>query len=155
MGLGRTIWILDILDHKLAFFRPPFKFLTIWQPDTNLLFEYQTSLVFRCFMYKACFCNLQWDLENWPFNTGHFACSICRCHKKWRPKRPVFKSFDKNVWFLNGIRKSNHFVLDLILPILIFDTSRIRSPLLFPWILSWKKNSCDLLLNLVLNRFYF
>ena len=30
-----------------AFFRPPFKYRTIWQLDTNLPFEYHTSLVFR------------------------------------------------------------------------------------------------------------
>ena len=46
-----TIRILDILDHKQAFFslifRPPLKYQTIWQPDTNLPFQYQTFLVFR------------------------------------------------------------------------------------------------------------
>ena len=47
----RTIRTLDILDHKQAFFnpvfRPSFEYRTIWQPDTNLPFEYQTSPVFR------------------------------------------------------------------------------------------------------------
>ena len=42
----QTIGIPDILDHKRAFlspvFWPPFKYRTIWQPHTNLLFEYET-----------------------------------------------------------------------------------------------------------------
>ena len=34
-------------------FRPPFKYRTVWQPDTDLPFDYQTSLVFRCLLYCA------------------------------------------------------------------------------------------------------
>ena len=36
-------------------FTPPFKYLTIWQPDTNLPFEYQTSPVFRWLWHTLIF----------------------------------------------------------------------------------------------------
>ena len=65
-----TIWILntwipDSMDVQYSngkvtrlfspVFRPPFECQTIWQPDTNLPFEYRTSLVFRCLLYiKKC-----------------------------------------------------------------------------------------------------
>ena len=43
------------LEHKKVFFslvfRPPFEYLTIWQSDTKLQFEYQTSPVFRWLLY--------------------------------------------------------------------------------------------------------
>ena len=35
-----------------AVFSPPFEYRTNWQSDTNLPFEYQTSLVFRCLLYS-------------------------------------------------------------------------------------------------------
>ena len=41
----RTFWIINRLFSPV--FRPPFKYRTIWQPDTNLPFEYKTSPVFR------------------------------------------------------------------------------------------------------------
>ena len=45
----------DILGHNQAFFslvsRPPFEYRTIWQPNTNLRFKYQSSPVFRWLLY--------------------------------------------------------------------------------------------------------
>ena len=46
------IWILDSMgfwysNGKVKWLGRPFKYQIIWQPDTNLPFEYQTSLVFR------------------------------------------------------------------------------------------------------------
>ena len=42
-----------------------FEYRTIWQPDTNLPFEYQTGLVFR---WLCLFMNdLQWKLCTWSF----------------------------------------------------------------------------------------
>ena len=50
-----TIWIPDILDRLFSgwfsLFRPPFEYWTIWQPDTNLPFDYPTSPVFRWLLY--------------------------------------------------------------------------------------------------------
>ena len=52
-----TIQIPNILNHKQAFFspvfRPPFKYQTIWQQDTNIPLEYQTSTVFRWLLYMV------------------------------------------------------------------------------------------------------
>ena len=57
--------------HKQAFlslvFRPPFEYQTIWQPNTNLPFEYQTRLVFRWLLYKLEFPDtinkIHWEVE--------------------------------------------------------------------------------------------
>ena len=50
-----NIRILNIFDHKQAFFRPefrkPFEDWTIWKPDTKLPFQDWTSLVFRWLLF--------------------------------------------------------------------------------------------------------
>ena len=70
MGVGKkqtTVWVgvrYYILDLKRAFFspvfRPPLEYPTIWQLDTNLPFEYQTSLFFRWLLYMLMY--LGWDI---------------------------------------------------------------------------------------------
>ena len=68
-----NIWILNIFDHKQAFFRPefrkPFEDWTIWKPDTKLPFQDWTSLVFRWLLFwqslkaKICPTWFREDLE--------------------------------------------------------------------------------------------
>ena len=69
-----TIWIADILDHKQAFFipvfRPSFKHLTIWQPDTNLTFDYRTKITIQLTDHLAIRLFL-------PFS--YWMCQITEC----------------------------------------------------------------------------
>ena len=46
----QTFWTMNRLYFSLVF-KPPFVYRTIWQPDTNLPFENQTSPVFRWLLY--------------------------------------------------------------------------------------------------------
>ena len=54
-----TIWIPDILDHKhtfsVWFSHHHFNNLTMWQPDTNFPFEFQTCPVFKWLLYSDGF----------------------------------------------------------------------------------------------------
>ena len=45
-----TFWTISRVFFS-SVFRPPFEYRTVWQPDTNLPFEYQTSAVFRWLLY--------------------------------------------------------------------------------------------------------
>ena len=43
----RTFWTTNRLFQSSPIFKPPFEYWTIWQPDTNLPIQFQTSPVFR------------------------------------------------------------------------------------------------------------
>ena len=57
---GKVMWLGWLFEYQTfwtirgflsPYFSPPFKYQTIWQPDTNLPFEYQTSPVNRWLLY--------------------------------------------------------------------------------------------------------
>ena len=72
------------------FFTPPFKYWTIWQPDTNQLFEYQSSLVFR-WLLKLFTARIIWIMDK-TVKTSLFV--KCLVFKAWSELIPFSKVFE-------------------------------------------------------------
>ena len=109
----QTILISDILDHKKAsyspVFRPPFEYRTIWQPNTNLPFEYQTSPVLRWLLYLKFNLSLGLGYPEqgsvdcfWfqgPAHSPHFVKQL-QSRSNFQLESPRFRSLDFSFWYL-------------------------------------------------------